>query len=62
MSFLLFLSSSLYAEPLSLQTDQALAVHLSTYGLDRIEEAVIRHLANRGNHCRWWKLFGVFIR
>ena len=44
MSFLLFLSSSLYAEPLSLQTDQALAVHLSTHGLDRIEDAVIRHI------------------
>ena len=43
MSFLLFLSS-LYAEPLSLQTDQALAVHLSTHGLDRIEDAVIRHI------------------
>ena len=44
MSYLLFLSSSLYAEPLSLQTDQALAVHLSTHGLDRIEDAVIRHI------------------
>ena len=44
MSFLLLLSTTIYAEPLSLQTDQALAVHLSTHGLDRIEDAVIRHI------------------
>jgi len=46
-SFLLLhtvFSSTVQAEPLSLQTDQALAIHLSTHGLDQIEDSLKRHI------------------
>ncbi|MEC7983591.1 MAG: hypothetical protein VX278_00425, partial [Myxococcota bacterium] len=38
--FSFLLSGSLQAEPLSLETDKALAVHLSQHGLNRIGEAL----------------------
>ena len=40
--FPLLFSSLLQAEPLSLETDRALAVHLSQYGLNQIGEAIIQ--------------------
>ena len=46
-SFLLFhtvFSSTGQAEPLSLQTDHALAIYLSKHGLDQIEDALKKHI------------------
>ena len=39
-----FFVHTVQAEPLSLQTDHALAIHLSNHGMDQLEDAVKRHL------------------